>query len=74
MVLGSTLQAPPCFLVTAEAAVSDKRSGPLGSDQTESVQLSLIVSKKSTSDLMRISVKQRQLYLYAKEHEKKLQR
>ncbi|KAI3745847.1 hypothetical protein L6452_08258 [Arctium lappa] len=30
--------------------------------------------EKSTSDLMRISVKQRQPYLYAKEHEEKLQR
>ncbi|KAI3729474.1 hypothetical protein L6452_18134 [Arctium lappa] len=30
--------------------------------------------KKSTSDLMRISVKRRRLYLYAKEHEEKLQR
>ncbi|KAI3707590.1 hypothetical protein L6452_26216 [Arctium lappa] len=29
---------------------------------------------KSTSELMRISVKQRRLYLYAKEHEEKLQR
>ncbi|KAI3734638.1 hypothetical protein L6452_14112 [Arctium lappa] len=34
----------------------------------------LLNKEKSTSDLMRISVKQRQLYLYAKEHEKKLQR
>ncbi|KAI3757693.1 hypothetical protein L6452_05236 [Arctium lappa] len=29
----------------------------------------LLNKEKSTSDLMRISVKQRQLYLYAKEHE-----
>ncbi|KAI3748094.1 hypothetical protein L6452_10961 [Arctium lappa] len=34
----------------------------------------LLNNEKSTSDLMRISVKQRQLYQYAKEHEKKLQR
>ncbi|KAI3702325.1 hypothetical protein L6452_28059 [Arctium lappa] len=34
----------------------------------------LLNNEKSTSDLMRISVKQRQLYQYAKEQEKKLQR
>ncbi|KAI3667160.1 hypothetical protein L6452_42209 [Arctium lappa] len=34
----------------------------------------LLNKDKSTSDLMRISVKQRRIYLYAKEHEEKLQR
>ncbi|KAI3681326.1 hypothetical protein L6452_36117 [Arctium lappa] len=34
----------------------------------------LLNKEKSTSDLMRISVKQRQLYIYAKEHMEKLQR
>ncbi|KAI3684856.1 hypothetical protein L6452_34083 [Arctium lappa] len=37
-------------------------------------KMKLMNKEKSTSDLMRISVKQRQLYLYVKEHEKKLQR
>ncbi|KAI3733999.1 hypothetical protein L6452_13459 [Arctium lappa] len=34
----------------------------------------LLNKEKSTNDLMRISVKQRQLYIYAKEHKEKLQR
>ncbi|KAI3665328.1 hypothetical protein L6452_43952 [Arctium lappa] len=43
-------------------------------DDSAESKMKPLNKEKSTSDLMRISVKKRQLYLYAKEHEKKLQR